>query len=212
MKTLAAKCALAVSAVVFGVGCTTHQPQSLHVGPADSLTTTGDYIPADLDDALRVLQARLSPTEVAYIRDSVTESMVSYHMTVGMGLRNGWGLWAGSRLTKYFNRVGIFHPDDMSGIILTSLWRRVHQQPLRLEEQVAYYKRYWAVMEPPRDTVFVGCPGGARRHNMTLIRADSVPGATHFGRCVATGEWWAYELDRGWFAPDSTTLARLIAQ
>lgn len=65
------------------------------------------------------------------------------HLGLGMGLRNGWGLWGGSRLAKYFNGMGIFHPDDMSGIILESYVRYLRKEPLRVEEQVDQYKQYW---------------------------------------------------------------------
>jgi hypothetical protein len=46
-----------------------------------------------------------------------------YHMTIGLWIRNNWNLWGGSKLSHYFNRKGIKHPDDMSGIILTSYYR-----------------------------------------------------------------------------------------
>src|SRR5262249_21356732 len=66
-----------------------------------------------------------------------------YHLGLGMNLRNGWGLWSGSRLAKYFNGMGLFHPDDMSGVILDSYWRRKNGKPLDVEDQVAKYKEFW---------------------------------------------------------------------
>ena len=65
------------------------------------------------------------------------------HFGIGMWLRNNWRLWGDSRLSKYFNDLGIFHPDDMSGIILTSYHRYLLGQDIKLEEQVNYYKEYW---------------------------------------------------------------------
>ena len=62
---------------------------------------------------------------------------------MGMRIRNNWGLWKGSPLSEYFNRLGIYHPDDMTGIIFDSYWRKIHHQPIKLKEQVAYYQEYW---------------------------------------------------------------------
>lgn len=58
-------------------------------------------------------------------------------------MRNNWGLWSGSRLAKYFNEMGIFHPDDMSGIILTSFHRHLNGKDLQLDQQIKYYQEYW---------------------------------------------------------------------
>jgi len=69
--------------------------------------------------------------------------MSQYHFGLGMGMRNEWGLWGGSRLAKWFNAQGITHPDDMSGIILHSFWRHLNGKPITLEQQVKYYQDYW---------------------------------------------------------------------
>jgi hypothetical protein len=100
------------------------------------------YIPKDLDDCFRELDKRLRPDDIEKKRKGEIEA-ISLHHGFGTGLRNSWGLWAGSRLAKYFNAMGIFHPDDMSGIILESYVRYLKREPLRVEEQVADYKKYW---------------------------------------------------------------------
>lgn len=69
--------------------------------------------------------------------------MVRYHHGLGMWMRNEWGLWGGSRLAAYFNGIGIYHPDDMSAIILDSYWRKLHGKPIDLESQVKRYQEYW---------------------------------------------------------------------
>src|SRR4051812_25886021 len=78
----------------------------------------GTYIPKDLDDAHQQLLKIFTPKDIAHIKAMKKEGdMIQYHMGLGMGLRNDWGLWRGSRLSQWFNQRGIFHPDDMSGII-----------------------------------------------------------------------------------------------
>ena len=59
-------------------------------------------------------------------------------------MRNNWGLWKGSRLSKWFNSQGIKHTDDMSGVILVSYYRHLNGKPIELEKQIQYYKNYWA--------------------------------------------------------------------
>ncbi len=99
--------------------------------------------PPTLPMPWRILKKTLSKEDLQAIQASDDEDMAAYHFGLGMGLRNAWGIWGDSRLSKHFNSLGISHPDDMSSIILTSLWRELHRQPVRLEEQVAYYRDYW---------------------------------------------------------------------
>lgn len=90
---------------------------------------------------------------VAIISDEAKTHIIAhdsshYHFGIGMWMRNNWGLWdKESDLHKWFNSIGIWHADDMSGIILTSLKRRLLGQPLGVEDQVRYYQAYWARME-----------------------------------------------------------------
>jgi hypothetical protein len=66
------------------------------------------------------------------------------HFGFGLWMRNNWQLWGGSRLSKYFNSLEIYHPDDMSGIILVSYHRYLNNKDIQLDEQIKYYKDYWA--------------------------------------------------------------------
>ena len=76
-------------------------------------TTPQVYIPKDLPDCIQQLDSMLSAEDKAYIKNGG-----SVHFSLGMWMRNNWGLWGGSRLQKYFIDNGIHHPDDMSGVIL----------------------------------------------------------------------------------------------
>lgn len=114
--------------------------------PYDSPTITSDtiYIPIDLNDCITQLD-RIIPdnnkTKIAAMRG---DQFSAYsHMTLGMWLRNNWGLWKGSRLSQFFNSKGIHHPDDMSGIVLDSYYRYLTKQEIRLDEQIKYYRGYW---------------------------------------------------------------------
>jgi hypothetical protein len=97
-------------------------------------------IPATLEECFTLLDETVSAEDIAHLRSIPEGDMIQYHFSVGMSLRNGWGLWAGSPLAQWFNERGVQHPDNMSGIILTSYWRHLHGEPIRLEEQIALYK------------------------------------------------------------------------
>jgi hypothetical protein len=63
----------------------------------------------------------------------------------GMGIRNYYGLWQKNGLTKYFNeQLGVWHADDMSGILLEALWHRVHGTIYDPFPTVERYKTHWA--------------------------------------------------------------------
>lgn len=64
-------------------------------------------------------------------------------MIIGIWIRSEWQLLEGSRLSKYFNEMGVAHPENMSEIILISYHRSLSEKNIRLEEQVRYYQDYW---------------------------------------------------------------------
>ena len=86
----------------------------------DSLSV---YIPVNIEDCMRQLDSVLSPESKEWIRSiDENEFLGRTHLTLGMWIRNNWGLWGNSHLAKYFSEQGIRHPDDMSGVILRSYY------------------------------------------------------------------------------------------
>jgi hypothetical protein len=166
--------------------------------------------PSSLAEALDSLQRELSPAQLAFIRDSMTEDMGAAHMPIGLGLRNRWGLWARSPLAQYFDSLGVYHPDDMSGIILTSLWRRLHGRPIDLAQQVHDAQTYWRYALPPDSTTFPACPKGVHLMAGTINFTKRPYITTHIGQCPATKAWWTYNADRGWLPADSSQFRDLL--
>lgn len=114
------------------------------IKPTEDKTSPGGiYIPENIDDCLKELKEMLSADMIEEMKTGKESDMAKYHRGLGMWMRNNWGLWSGSRLKTYFNGLGIQHPDDMSGIILTSFWRDLNNKPIQLEQQIKYYKDYW---------------------------------------------------------------------
>lgn len=66
------------------------------------------------------------------------------HHGFGTALRNGWGLWTGSRLAEHFKDVyGIGHPDDMSAMILDCVEAKVKGEPWSDQEASSFYRSHW---------------------------------------------------------------------
>lgn len=103
-----------------------------------------DFIPKNIEDCIVQLDKMIDSNTKKWIKIK-SESLFSYkaHHGLGMWIRNNWGLWKISELSEYFNNLGIYHPDDMSGIIIDSYYRRINGLDIKLEEQINYYKNYW---------------------------------------------------------------------
>lgn len=107
------------------------------------------YIPTDLNDAISFFECKWSKESLNEFKIKEEQKATSeLHFGTGRSLRNNWKLWAGtSELSKFFRDLGINHPDDMSSIILTSLHRKLNGTEIELDNQIKYYKDYWAESE-----------------------------------------------------------------
>ena len=167
------------------------------------------YIPLNLEDSFSELKKMLHSDLLKEMKEGSEQNMVMYHRSLGMWMRNNWGLWGGSRLSKYLNGIGIFHPDDMSGIILHSFWRHLNGKPIKLEEQVAYYQEYWKVNAEPKKKRCL-LDGSLIEVTMSLDESeDNQPRAIHVGRCKKRKHLWAYEYGKGWYRPDAALRKRI---
>ncbi len=99
-----------------------------------------EYVPKDLDECMAVLDTLLHPSIIDTIRHSAADDMIQYHFSIGMWLRNNWGLWRGLRLYQYFWSHGVRHPDEMSGIILDEYWYHLHGERHTIEEAIVLHR------------------------------------------------------------------------
>jgi hypothetical protein len=77
--------------------------------------------PKTLEECFAYLDQSLNEETKNEIRQlSEVEVISNLHFTLGMKIRNEWGLWGEGELKQYFESKGIMHPDDMSTVILTS--------------------------------------------------------------------------------------------
>jgi len=104
------------------------------------------YVPKDLDDCFVELKKMLPARLIKKIKSKEEFHISEYHLSLGMWIRNNWGLWRGSRLKSYFESKGIHHPDDMSSIILISFHRHLNDEEIGLPGQGRVYQKYGEVI------------------------------------------------------------------
>lgn len=125
------------------------------------ILTSNHDIPSNLDDAISIIK-RSTPDEELESIKAMTENKFSSlaHFGFGMGIRNKWHLWwsidlaeqyrdknypqTKPAIVEFFNNLGIYHADDMSGIIVTTFYRDIAGIDINLDEQVQRYIDFWA--------------------------------------------------------------------
>ncbi len=125
----------------------------LHKRKLDTIGKS-DYKPKNFNECLLQLDTLINDSLKQWIiclPDGRFGNIV--HHSFGMYLRNNWGLWGETELAKNLYEMGIFHPDDMSAIILDSYQRKLKGEELKLEEQLKYYQDFWRESGTPIDSL-----------------------------------------------------------
>ncbi len=111
------------------------------------------YQPKNLEDCLRWLEINTDEKSKETLR---AHKVSNFHFSAGMSMRNNWNLWdKTSEIHKWFLSIGIWHADDMSGIIIESFKRRLLNQSIDLEGQIALYKDFWAKSDERKGEVII---------------------------------------------------------
>jgi hypothetical protein len=103
-------------------------------------------IPTKLSECFQRLDGIFSdaPDGDWFKEASEEEAISQSHHGLGTWIRDNWGLWdVNEQLHKYFKKLGLQHPDDMSGVILTSYHRHLNNKELELDGQIKYYIEFW---------------------------------------------------------------------
>jgi len=104
----------------------------------------GQIAPKTIDNAISFFEKEWAETQLQdFKNESESDAVTKLHMSIGMWIRNNWIRTENDSLKKQFNELGIFHPDDMSSIILTSLHRKLKNIPIDLKGQAQHYIDYW---------------------------------------------------------------------
>lgn len=99
-----------------------------------------DY-PKSLDECFQSLSNRLSDEELEQFRQTnENDIIVFFHFGLGSYIRSNLGLFCGvAPLTKFFIEKEVFHPDDMSSIILYGFWLYLNSKPCDYDSVSQFY-------------------------------------------------------------------------
>jgi hypothetical protein len=160
------------------------------------------YIPGNLDECFVELNRLLPEDEIEKMKMGSEDEMVNYHFGIGMWMRNNWGLWGGSHLKEWFNEKGIYHPDDMSGIILESYWRYLNDRPIELKQQIAHYEEYWRIHSQPKERDCPTCGNKMESHFSGKGFDPFHPNEwVQIYQCPKE-HYWLYYYSRGFYGPE----------
>jgi len=112
-------------------------------------------LPESLDQALTMLELFFQK-DLEEIKNMSEEKFTSStHFFSGMYIRNEWQLWWHEdhgydgwskdlpKLNAWFRSIGIYHADDMSAMLITTLHRKLSNKPYDIEKQVEKYHKHW---------------------------------------------------------------------
>ena len=100
-------------------------------------------LPVDLDSAVVALK-EVMPIDIDTKNIRVEQLRQNTIAFFGRSMRNTWKLWTHSTpLSKWFHNVGIYHPDDITGIIVERYVCDVYSLPFDLKKEVEKYRAYW---------------------------------------------------------------------
>ena len=157
-------------------------------------------IPATLDEALDLMMTGLTDENRKFIEDAGDDYATSAHFGGGMGMRNSWGLWGDSPLSRYFARLGIYHADDMSSIINEAFSRKVRGKDIQLAKLVQYYRDYWKEQDiiAPLD---LACPHCSKEMVIGYVgegESKAHPERVYFSGICPEGQKFRFYHKDGW--------------
>lgn len=113
-------------------------------------------IPKDLIECFSTLDKSMPDNEVNLIRTLPEDSIWSHEeFRFGTDFFHAWKLYDGSRLTKYFNKMGLVGSNEIYEAILISYHRHLNKIEIDLEGQIkkyqakqkAHYDRYLSKLD-----------------------------------------------------------------
>lgn len=108
------------------------------------LTSCSQAAPSNLEGALNYFEKNWTDNAKNSFKNKPEKDAVTeLHTTVGRWIRNNWIKDGNDSFVKQFNEIGVYHPDDISSIVLTSLHRKLNHKDLDIEKQAQYYIDYW---------------------------------------------------------------------
>jgi hypothetical protein len=106
-------------------------------------------IPKNLEQCFAILDKTMSDNEIALIK-SLPEDSIYYHeeFNSATDFFHAWSLAGESRLTRYFNKLGLYGGHPIYETILVSYHRYLNKDSIKLGQQI---KKYQAIQKQEYD-------------------------------------------------------------
>jgi len=90
-------------------------------------------LPKTVEQAVSQLMTELSIYDKQKIKNTPKDSLSNLHFSLGMNIRNAFGLWSGNeellKSCRLITGKKDLHVDDASSIIINALWERLQKYP-----------------------------------------------------------------------------------
>lgn len=105
--------------------------------------------PETFDEAVeRATDLIIFGADAKIFKESEDYFITMTHHNIGQHIRNYWGLWQmnSGLFRELASNYCLSHADDLSGLILTAVYRRYNDLSLDLDKEAARYHEHWAMM------------------------------------------------------------------
>ncbi len=121
------KILLVIFLSIFILACTGQVKEK----PKDAVAAEkSETLPTTCQGAIETIANELDEDSIKTLKETKKEDLVMFHFSWGMGIRNGYGLWAEQSPIRLScaEQVGEkdIHPDNASGIIMEGVWKLVN--------------------------------------------------------------------------------------
>lgn len=95
----------------------------------------GVYIPKDVNEVFLELNKKMDePSKNKFKNLNEEAAAKKIFFSLGRWMTHNWGLYEGSRLSKYMQDMGVHHPDDMVRFFIIAYHRNLNRKPLEIKE------------------------------------------------------------------------------
>ena len=93
------------------------------------------YIPKDLGECIVELNKLVSrESKAKFKKMPEAAAKVKLHFSLGRWIWHNWSLYEGSRLSVYFNKMKINHPEDMATFVVIAYHRYLNKKEIKAKE------------------------------------------------------------------------------
>lgn len=104
---------------------------------------SAERLPSNLYECLKLLEDILPSSQLKAYKETDRDSLIQYHFTLGLMIRNRWLYPGDAPLKAAFEDAGVFvHPDEISTALIEAVWVILNEgdlSPTNLEEILRKY-------------------------------------------------------------------------